>query len=165
MQIKNALEILNKSIPLQLLIVSRGYLHFRNITKNYNFPCHFRRWNVEDFHNIIASADVCVIPNSQDKFSITKSSNRAVTALMLNVPVVADHIPSLEPLHNAIKINEWQENILYYLQDKQGAKQDIKIGTEFIHNNYSEPVISNKWLNLIERVILRRQLARTPNCD
>ena len=154
--IAGQLERIGKKIPIQLLVVSRGYFYFKNVTKTFSIPCHFRRWHIEEFTRLIERSDLCIIPNSQDQFSITKSNNRAVLSLMMGTPVVADSIPALESFRDFVILDDWEEGLYTYLMDSKKVTHDTNRGQNLISERYTGSKIAEAWLNLFNELSIER---------
>jgi glycosyltransferase involved in cell wall biosynthesis len=96
------------------------------------------------------SADAFLMPNANDSFSACKSANRALLALACGVPVVATQLESLEPLRDAIVLDDWQSGLERYLFDAEARAADLKRAAEIIALDFSPNAIGNRWLSLLQ---------------
>ena len=113
----DSLARINQTLPLRLRVISNNRDMFNEIFEALPFPAEYRAWDPLFVFDQVGSADVCILPNSRDAFSSTKSANRAVLALSLGVPVVATRIPSMEPLQGCVVLDDWDAGLRRYLGD------------------------------------------------
>lgn len=135
--------------PLKLLVVSNDEAKFQAVTADFPFPCEFRVWSRANALRDIAGADLCVVPNSRDRFSLAKSSNRLVLALSLGVPVVATSVPSAEPLRPFVIFDDWETGVETYLLDQARASADVTAAQAFIARTYAPGQIAKQWEALL----------------
>ena len=136
-------------IPLRLLVVSNDEAKFSAVTAGLPFPCTFKAWARTSALDDIATADLCIVPNSRDRFSLAKSANRLVLALNLGVPVVATSTPSAEPLRPFVIFDDWEGGIATYLVDSARAKADVAAAQAFIALNYAPDRMADQWARLL----------------
>lgn len=148
-------------IPIKLLVISNKRDEFERVTADFAFPCEYREWSPDTILTDIDEADVCVIPNSKDLFSIGKSANRHVLALSRGVPVVATPVPALEPIAPFIFTGPWEEGIRLYIDDSGKKPADAEAGRSFVLEHYSPRAIVSLWLNLINEVVLPRPVQQS----
>ena len=92
------LEALHQELPLQLTVIGNSKAAFRSVLGDARIPVRYRPWRPRTFAGQFKANDVCLIPNDVNPFTVCKSNNRVVLALMMGVPVVADPIPSYREL-------------------------------------------------------------------
>jgi hypothetical protein len=139
----------NRDIPLRLLVVSDNRDKFEELFGALPFKAEFRYWHPLRIFGDIRSADVCVVPNSRDIFSITKSANRAVLALSLGVPVVATRVPATAPLEGCVVFDDWETGLRRYLATPEAASADIEAATRLIERDYSSRAIGEAWCRIL----------------
>lgn len=144
---------LNKTLPLELLVVSNNEEKFRTLAKDLPFPTTYRPWGLLTIFEDLASSDVCVLPNPRDAFSVCKSPNRAVLALSMGVPVVATGIPSLAPLKDCIITDDWLAGLHIYLTDADRRARDLRKAADVIAEYYSAQAVCSQWLGLLEEFV------------
>ena len=157
LRVTHHLARVNTKIPIELVVVSNSIDMFRANIHPLPFPTVFHKWDVFGIFDRIASADVCILPQSQDEFTRTKSANRAVLALSLGVPVVASPLESLKPLEGLIGIGDWVANIESYLTDESRRRKDLDMAAEVIAGVYGLDVITRQWLDLLDKVVSGRR--------
>lgn len=144
---------ISRRVPIKLLVVSNHRGKFNRHLARLPFPSEYREWHPLRIFKDIADADLCLLPNSQDNFSICKSGNRATLSLSLGVPVVATEIPSLAPLAPFIALDDWAEGIERYLTDPVRRQNDVEGARRLIAERYSGEAISDRWAQLIENIV------------
>jgi len=148
-EIAGHLEAVNRTVPIQLVVVTRGYNEFRRVTKPFGFPCLYREWSLLGAPGIISECEVCILPNHPTDFARARSSNRCLLALNCGVPVVATSIPSIQPLSDCIVLDDWKEGILKYLTDKEHSLRHVTRGQDFAKTVYGPSAIANAWERLL----------------
>jgi hypothetical protein len=143
------LKAIDRQIPIRLLVVSDDQKKFERLFAGIGFPAEFRQWNPLRIFDDIRSADVCLVPNSKDLFSITKSANRAVLALSLGVPVVATRVPSTEPLEGSVIFDDWVGGVLHYLSDREAVNTHLITAAQIIEKEYSGRAIGQIWSRIL----------------
>lgn len=144
-----ALAAVSARVPLRLRVVSNDQARFSAVTADYPFPCEFRTWRRDSALKDIASADLCIVPNSRDVFSFAKSANRLVLALSLGVPVVATSTPSAEPLRPFVIFDDWEAGLSTYLLDDARARADVAAAQHLIQSRYAPDQIARRWMTLL----------------
>ncbi|HEV7265844.1 MAG TPA: hypothetical protein VGN83_13130 [Falsiroseomonas sp.] len=147
-----ALARVAAEIPLRLLVVSNGEEEFRRVTAGWPFACEYREWSRETILAELDGADVCVIPNSRDAFSIGKSANRHALALSRGVPVVATAIPALQGMEGFMVLDDWEGGLRGYLSDPARAKRDVAAGRAHVQRAFSARVLARAWDALLQEV-------------
>ena len=149
--ISNHLIAVNKITPVKLLVVSNDYQKYCELIQPLPFLTDYKQWHPHQIFDDIESADVCILPNSKDDFSICKSPNRTLLALSLRVPVVATRIPSIAKLEGCIICDEWENGLITYLTDKDRLQQDVNTADKIIDHYYSADAIAKQWNELLAR--------------
>ncbi|WP_372616781.1 glycosyltransferase [Falsiroseomonas sp.] len=147
-----ALARVAAEIPLRLLVVSNGEEEFRRVTAGWPFACEYREWSRETILAELDGADVCVIPNSRDAFSIGKSANRHALALSRGVPVVATAIPALQGMEGFMVLDDWEGGLRGYLSDPARAGRDVAAGRAHVQRAFSAGVLARAWDALLQEV-------------
>lgn len=156
LSIREPLETLAKEMALELVVVSNNRGKFDQHIKPFNIPTRYIEWKPDSVATHIRNADVVVIPNSLDDFSICKSSNRSVMALSYGVPVVATATPALEPLRGCITLDDFEGGLRRYLTDKTYAELHVQEGKKQINVLYGQPMIGQLWHQLLCLLIDKR---------
>lgn len=115
----NELIRINEQQPIELLIVSNNLPKFREYIRRLPIPSRYEEWDPISIFKHIRSADLVILPNSNDSFSRTKSANRVLLALSQNVPVVAEDFAGLELLRDCVACEDIYQGLKRYLIDGQ----------------------------------------------
>jgi len=154
--IRSDLEIIGKKYPVELVVVSNSKEKFTELILPFDMPTRYVEWTSEALHREFSQATVVIIPNSRDEFSICKSANRAVLALLSGVPVVATSTPALEGLSTCIIFDDFLKGLEVYLNDSERRAVDVNVGQSIVNNLYGDQIIIDSWLNVFERVEERK---------
>ena len=146
----DSLARINQTLPLRLRVISNNRDMFNEIFEALPFPAEYLAWDPLFVFDQVGSADVCIVPNSRDAFSSTKSANRAVLALSLGVPVVATRIPSMEPLQGCVVLDDWDAGLRRYLGDPDVARADVAKANKVIATIYSPSSVGEAWYRVID---------------
>ncbi|MCP5365615.1 MAG: glycosyltransferase [Hyphomicrobiales bacterium] len=140
-----ALERVHAQLPIELLVVSNNEEKFSELIEPFQLPTLYHPWHPIRIFEDIRSADVFVMPNSQEAFSVTKSANRALLSLSLGVPVVATLIPALEPLTDALYVGDWHDALLACLTDADERARRAAAGRAIVEAEFSGRALARRW--------------------
>ena len=139
------LERAHRERPIELVVISNNRMRFDALTHDVNIFTRYETWSNERVFFELSRADLFVMPSGGDPFSVCKSANRAVLALANNVPVVAAYLESLEPLRDAIVIDDWRAGIGGYLFDPGMAADHLRRAQPILANQFSNAAIARMW--------------------
>lgn len=139
----------NDRVPIRLLVVTDKEDKFLDLFSDTPFPSEYRSWHPLRIYDDIGAADVCLVPNSRDTFSITKSANRVVLALSMGVPVVTTRVSSTEPLEGAVIFDEWESGVLRYLTEPALVQMHLGAAKEIIERVYSGEAVGALWAGIL----------------
>lgn len=147
--IQDALQKVALEFPIELVVVSNSFDKYKKYVYPMSIASRYVAWNKNNIEQQIKSADVVVIPNSLDGFSVCKSANRTVLALSLGTPVVATKTPAIEELGDCIIFNNFEAGIRRYLIDSQFARSHVIKGKRLIQQLYGADKIADLWMKVI----------------
>lgn len=150
LEVREALETVAAEFNAELLVVSNNREKYQQHIKPLALPTRYLEWTPDVQERALAGADVVVIPNTRDAFSICKSANRTVLALSRGKPVVATPTPALEPLLGCIEHEDFACGLCRYLENGEYAAQHIAAGRRLIDEYFGAPVIAKAWLDAID---------------
>lgn len=161
--IREPLEKLATEVSLELIVISNNFEKYKKHIRPMAIPTRYIEWSAASMTQHLRSADVVVLPNSLDAFSICKSANRSVLALSNGVPVVATSTPALEPLRKSITLDDFENGLRRYLTDSEYANLHVQQGQRLIGELYGQQVIGQLWNDLIVAVIQDRSPPENPS--
>lgn len=150
--IREILETAHRRSPLMLTVVSNNFQTFKNVLSGWKLATEYLPWQAENFSSILSLHSICVIPIRLNPFTLCKTNNRAATALLHNLAVVADAIPSYRELEAYISLNNWLAGLDSALNNQEMVVECISRGKNYIRDNFSLAGISPLWVNAIEQV-------------
>ncbi len=139
------LERAHRDRPIELVVISNNRIRFDALTHDVRIFSRYENWSNERVFFELSRADLFVMPSAADPFSLCKSANRAVLALANNVPVVASYLESLEPLRDALVIDDWRAGIDAYLFDADTADEHLARARPVLADQFSIEAIGRKW--------------------
>jgi hypothetical protein len=146
------LEKLNLEIPLNLMVISNSIELFGKYIAGAQLNVQFRAWERKTFQYFFRQNDICIIPITPDPFTICKTSNRLITSLLLDVPVIADKIPSYEEFSDYVLFADWENNVRKYALNPDLRKQHSRLGRKYILENFSKEQILDQWISLFNKL-------------
>ncbi|MGH9857503.1 MAG: hypothetical protein ACRD4B_06630, partial [Acidobacteriota bacterium] len=76
------LERLNQTFPLALSVISNNRKKYVERVSRVSFPTRYFSWDRLSFNFLLSLHDICLIPIRKDPFTVCKSQNRLITALL-----------------------------------------------------------------------------------
>ena len=143
--VADAIEKLSQELPLRLVVVSNHLEKYERDIAPLPFETVYLRWHPRKIYDYIQASDVTIIPNSQSRYSICKSANRAVLALSQGTPVVASRTPALNLFEGCIALDDWEAGLRRYLLDDTAGAADVALAQRAIAQNLSGETIAQKW--------------------
>ena len=148
--IRPAFERLAQEQPVELWVISNHKGKYEKFVATMELPSRYIEWDPSSIYDWIRMADVVVIPNNKDPFSLCKSANRAVLALSLGTPVIATYTPAFEPLRDCVAFDDWYENLKIYLSDPSRVDRDLRSAKSCLDATYSDSALRDRWLQVIQ---------------
>lgn len=139
------LERAHRDRPIELVVISNNRNRFDALTHGAQIFTRYEAWSNERVFFELSRADLFVMPGGSDPFSLCKSANRAVLALANGVPVIASYLESLEPLRDALVIDDWRAGIEAYLFSDGIADLHLARARPVLAEHFSVEAIGRKW--------------------
>lgn len=150
------LERLHAAIPLSLTILSNSAKAYRNHIAPARFPTRFVKWRAPTFTTLFAQHDICILPIEHNAFTVCKTNNRAMTSLLLGVPVIADEIPSYREFKDWMFFGDWTNHITQYAKGPRLATHHVQEAQRHIAATYTEQRVVDQWRRAIDAVFASR---------
>jgi hypothetical protein len=150
-----ALERIAVEFDVELVVISNSAAKFEQLIAPLSIRSRYVEWHPARVQEELVRADIVLVPNSCDEFSISKSANRTALALMANRPVVATLTPALRPLADCIETGDFYSGIRRYLTDPQHAAAHLAKALERCQQLYGQAAIANSWLELLDSLKLK----------
>ena len=150
--VRGDLEAVSRQHPIELVVVSNSRKKFDEHIQPFELPTRYVEWSPETLATELLHASVALLPNSLDDFSVVKSPNRAVLALLSGVPVVATATPALRELETCIVLDDFTGGLKGYLRDPERRVADVKAAQSLIQMLYGDDRICDKWMRVVAHV-------------
>ncbi len=147
------LESLNRRFPLRLSVITNNRKKYDETISRVSFPTKYFQWNRQSFNFLLSLHHICLIPVKQNPFTICKSQNRLITALLHKVAVIADEIPSYEEYSKYVLFGDWDKNIQLYLTDSKLRQDHVRSGRRYIQERHSKENIDNQWITALQSIL------------
>lgn len=147
----NELIRINEQQPIELLIVSNNLPKFREYIRRLPIPSRYVEWDPISIFDHIRSADLVILPNSNDSFSRTKSANRVLLALSQRVPVVAEDFAGLELLRDCVACEDIYRGLKRYLIDEQ-TSSDLANAQRVLSEHFSIQRIGEQLSTVLQNI-------------
>jgi glycosyltransferase involved in cell wall biosynthesis len=134
---EDALRVASQRYGAMLWVVSNKREAFDAVARKLPIECRYFEWTPKAVDRALAAADVCVVPNSLDEFSRTKSANRPLKALAAGVPVIATPTRACARLEGAIWLADPAAGIDAYLGDERVCAIHLAEAREIMRRDYS----------------------------
>ncbi len=148
-----SLEKVNQEIPIRLTVISNSETSLKHYIPSSKIPIKYYRWQLATFPYIFSQSDVCIIPVNLNNLTRYKTNNRLVLSLLLDVPVVADKIPSYEEFSDFVLFFDWEKNLQKYAHNSMLRQQHIKEGKEYILSKYNRNRVVSQWSSLFQTLL------------
>jgi hypothetical protein len=147
------LEALHSEVSISLTVISSSKSLFDKYLSSVSFPTQYYDWDIKTFPHLFRQHDVCIIPVNTNPFTICKTNNRLTLSLLLEVPVVADRIPSYEEFSDFVLWGDWKNNLLKYATNLELRKQHISNGKSYILGHFNKERVVTQWSNLFNNLL------------
>ncbi len=146
-----------------LTVISNNQAAYQKVASNLAVPSRYVDWDQDKFCNLLSSTDVVVLPITNSPFSNSKSNNRVATPLWFGIPVLADAIPSYEPLGAFAYLNQWTEGLRAIIECRDEVYKRTLLGQAHVRARYNDEAIADQWHEAIAMVGSPRLTSPGPN--
>lgn len=148
----DALQALARDFDIELWVVSNSREKYEQVVLPIGVKSRYLEWNERQVDKLLPDMDVCIVPNSLDEFSITKSANRALKALAAGVPVVATRTSAYAELDGAVWLGDPLEGLREYLGNASLRRKHLKLARETIQRRFSLQRLGEDMESLFRRL-------------
>lgn len=149
----DALRTVARSRPILLFIVSNHVERYHGIASALGIRTRYVEWSEDVVDDLLAVSDICIVPNSGDEFSRTKSPNRALKALAAGVPVVATPTEAYGALGDAVWTGDPAEGMRRLLDDGTFRAAQLERARATIDAHYSLAALGQALVRLREAAL------------
>jgi len=150
--IRGYLEKATASAPLCLTVVSNNTSAFETVTAGWKTPVFYLPWDASTFSQALRIHSLAIIPIGSNPFTRCKTANRVLTAAVHGLNVVADAIPSYEPMRDALVLDDWLYGLGAYLDDTSRRRDDQARLRAHAMTEYSLAQITQQWQETLGRL-------------
>jgi hypothetical protein len=143
-----------KTTKSTLTIISNSYIKYRRISKSLGVKTFYLPWHPFTFDRALRLHTFKLLPIKHNEFTLSKSSNRPVTAILNKLIVICDTIPSYLKLNDFLikSIDTTSLNKAIHMPEIDRLKL-IDSAYDHVKTNYSLSRISEIWETNINKII------------
>lgn len=145
-----ALKKISKIFSISLTIISNSKSLFDKYIGKTDFPTRYIEWKRTSYFYQLKQHDICVIPADLNPFTEVKTNNRVITALQAGLGVVADRLPSYAEFEKMILFENWEENIVKYIEDESLKQHYVSQAKDYIEQRYGKNHTVKQWESLFD---------------
>ena len=150
------LSRLAKKVSYELVVVSNSAAAFERHVSGSGLEARYEPWTPASVERALRSADIALLPVQANEFTLCKTANRVVTALLHGLATVAGRIPSYEEFSPYIRFDSWQEHVEAYLADSALRTTDVTGGQAYIAGRFPPGHLAEQWAGALERAVAAR---------
>jgi len=155
LDIQTILENIHKSNPIVLTIISNSKQKYNTFISKMNLPTLYIGWNPDTFVSLLQVQKITIIPIQKNPFTMCKSNNRLVLAMMNNLAVVASEIPSYQEFKNVCFLDQFDKGLRSYIKNPKLRFQHIIEAQKLIQKNWTIKDIAMQWKDLFDSTVKR----------
>lgn len=148
-----SLERLNERRPLRLDVISNDRRLYAELIRTNRFPHRYYDWSLVRSHRRIAAADLCVLPTNRNPFTLGKSANRAVLALLLGTGVAATPLPAYDELDAYVAVGEEIDVVAEGLAaDPVATSERVRRAAVDLPTRFSASAVASQWRDVFSSI-------------
>lgn len=159
------LRRLAEDFDFVLHVVSNDVVKFKAFASKIGVKTKYVEWSPEAQEEAFHKATASLLTVGQDSFSSAKSANRALLSLSRNVPVVAQHLESMEPLRPVIQMDGIEAGLRRYMSDPDAGRLDIELARKTVLGAYSLGSLTPLWAQALDMDKPSAVLLKRPRRD
>lgn len=157
-----ALRKVNADIPLELVVVSNNEAVYRALVHDCGFATRYVPWSAQAVYSELRSSDAAFLTTGDDAFCSIKSSNRALQALAMGVPVITAKSSALAEFDDAIFSGSVEEALRLCLGPRRSFEVPPRLeAARRVLPRYSPQRIGSIWASLLNGAIQNRSQRRS----
>lgn len=145
LEIRDALETVASGFDVELVVISNHREKYEEYIRPLRIPSRYLDWSPQLLNQWLGKADVVVVPNTLDPFSVCKSANRSVLAVSQGVPVVATSTAALNPLAPYIHTGDTVAGLERYLRNREAGRRDAEAAFALAQDAFGQEAIAEAW--------------------
>lgn len=164
LMIRSALESVAQMFDVELVVISNHRGKYNEHIRPLRIPTRYFEWSYRVVNHWLAKADVVVVPNTMDPFSLCKSPNRSVLAVSRGVPVVATPTPALDPMQPHIYTGDYLTGLRLYLGDREKGRRDALAAYAQAREAFGQRAIARAWQQVLSQPNPTRSIDVSVQC-
>ena len=151
--IKAVEEISKINLKINLKIITNKIKLLKKLLlkTNDNITSEFVEWNFS-MHEELNKSEIIIIPLTNNKKSLVKSSNRIVDSLNMGKFVIVNDNDQFQEFKDFCYFGNIIDGLNWISKNQKSAILKIVKGQRYVNKNYSLEVIAKKWKELLEEL-------------
>lgn len=141
------------ALGAQLWVVSNNRQRFEAMRTSLPIRARYFEWSPSRVDALLGFTDVCLVPNSMDAFSRSKSPNRALKALAAGVPVVATPTPAMKELDGAVWLDTPSVGIRAYLEGTGMRERHLASARLLMAQKFSMAALRDAMTDVVQEAL------------
>lgn len=141
------------ALGAQLWVVSNHRQRFEDLRRSLPIHTRYFEWSPSRVDALLEFSDVCLVPNSMDAFSRSKSPNRALKALAAGVPVVATPTPAMKEFSGGVWLDEPSAGIRAYLEGAAMRERHLASARTLMAEKFSMTVLRDAMTDVVQQAL------------
>jgi len=138
--------------PFKLEVISNSREKFERVIAPLHLNAAFLDWSPATQARALARAAGAIVPIDRNPFTLAKSNNRLVTALVAGVPVIADSIPAYDEFRPFCYLDDWENGLRNALLRADDARHRTEAGARYARSRYSLARIGEAWAEFLSEL-------------
>jgi hypothetical protein len=149
LRIGDALHLAHRWQPLTLTVISNDRQKFGRLAADWSLPTFYLDWRAHTFSRAARLHGAALIPVGLNPFTRCKTNNRAATAFVHGLNVIADSIPSYQEFAGCAVLDDWPRGLGAYLGDTTRRAADVEAARRLVAERYSLDSVAARWHELV----------------
>jgi hypothetical protein len=134
---------------IDLIVVTDDCRDADALLRERRLPGRSVDWSPWRLRSVLAATHLCLLPAGPEEAARVRSANRAVTALVQGVPVVAGAVPAYEALGSGVAFGSWETNIDRLLADQEAVVRQVGHGRDAVRHRFADARVIGQWRSLV----------------
>jgi len=157
-----ALQRFSARHPATLTVISNARWRYWREAVGWRLPSFYIPWSLATSGRALSLHRVAVLPVERNGYTAGKSINRAATAIMAGLGVVADPLPSYEELAPFVPLGDWQAGLARHLEVPPAADPDLGAARDYLERRYGAAAVADLWTRLLADALCPAEVSRLP---
>lgn len=149
-----ALARFSATHPVTLTVISNARWRYWKAALGWPpAPSFYMPWSLATSGRALSLHDVAILPVEENGYTAGKSINRAATAIIAGLGVVADPVASYEELRPFIPLGDWQGGLARYLHARPATDPRLEAARHHLEGRYGASAVAGEWARFLNEAV------------